>query len=236
MKEKGSERAMWAICQHEFIRLFKSVKSLITVAFIVGVSYLVSDLVNKAASFFPKQELAQGHALGIFALVMLLGPLFVFSLSHDVINRELAGRTIRFLVTRTSRTKIILGKFMGVLLFWLICMLITFGVVFATVHTFDAKTLYLCLSLLVYCITLALLLSLVVPRPSYTMFLGIVVAMVIPGLGLWCMLSSHPAAQWIAYITPFAFFEKGGAWTGFIWLYAALFLSAAIYLFQRRDC
>ncbi|MED4583390.1 ABC transporter permease [Brevibacillus choshinensis] len=227
---------MWAICQLEFFRLFKSMKSLITVAFIVGVSYWVSDLVNQAASFLPTQELAKGHALGVFALVMLFGPLFVFSLSHDVLNRELAGRTIRFLVTRTSRQKIIVGKFLGVLLFWLACMVVTFGVVLATVHTFDAKTFYQCVTLLVYCISLALLLSLAVPRPSYTMFLGIVVAMALPGVGLWSLFSSHPAAQWIAYLTPFKFIEKGVAWTGFIWLYAALFLTASIFLFRRRDC
>jgi ABC-2 type transport system permease protein len=227
---------MWAICQHEFIRLFKSVKSLITVAFIVCVSYLVSDLVNQVASFLPKQELAQGHALGILALVMILGPLFVFSLSHDVMNREITGRTMRFLVTRTSRKQIVLGKFLGVSLFWLVCMLITFGVVLATVQTFDAKTFWQCLSLLVYCITMALLLSLVVPRPSYTMFLGIVIALVLPGLGIWTLASSHPAAEWVAYLTPFTFFHKGGAWIGFIWLYAAVFLTASIYLFERRDC
>jgi len=227
---------MWAICQHEFIRLFKSIKSLITVAFIVGISYLVSDLVNQAASFFPAQELAKGHALGILVLIMLLGPLFVFSLSHDVINRELAGRTIRFLVTRTSRNKIIFGKFLGVVLFWLVCLVITFGVVLATVHTFDAKTFWQCLTILVYCITLAILLSLAVPRPSYTMFLGIVLAILLPGLGFWSALSDHPAAQWTAYLTPYTFIQKGGAWTGFIWLYAAVFLSASIYLFRRRDC
>lgn len=227
---------MWAICQHEFFRMFKSIKSLITIAFMVGVSYLVSDLVNQAASFFSDQELAQGHALGILALVMLLGPLFVFSLSHDMLNRELAGRTIRFLVTRTSRSRIVLGKFLGVLLFWLVCMLITFGVVLATVHTFDAPTFWVCLSLLVYCIALALLLSLAVPRPSYTMFLGIVIALVLPGLAIWSLASSHPAAPWIAYLTPYMYIEKGGAWIGMIWLYAAVFLTASVFLFQRRDC
>ncbi|MGG1155285.1 ABC transporter permease subunit [Brevibacillus formosus] len=236
MKEKGADSPMWAICQHEFFRLFKSIKSLITVAFIVGISYLVSDLVNQAASFLPEKELAQGHALGIFVLIMLFGPLFVFSLSHDVINRELAGRTIRFLVTRTSRNQIILGKFLGVAFFWLTCMIITFGVVFATVQTFDAKTFYLCVSLLIYCISLALLLSLVIPRPSYTMFLGIVIALILPGLGLWSTFSSHPAAPWIKYLTPFSFMEKDGACTGFIWLYAAAFLIASMYLFRRRDC
>ncbi|TGV30244.1 hypothetical protein EN829_037570 [Mesorhizobium sp. M00.F.Ca.ET.186.01.1.1] len=227
---------MWAICRHEYFRLFKSIKSLITIAFIVGVSYWVSDLVNQAATLIPQQELAKGHALGVFVLIMLLGPLFVFSLSHDVINRELAGRTIRFLVTRTSRNKIILGKFLGILCFWLSCLVITFGVVLATVHTFDAKTFLHCLSLLVYCISLALFLSFAVPRPSYTMFLGIVVAMLLPGLGLWSTFSEQPAAQWIAYLTPFTYLEKGGAWVGVIWGYVVLFLGASMYLFQRRDC
>lgn len=230
------DELMWAICQHEFFRLFKSIKSLITVAFIVGISYLVSDFVNQMASFLPQKELAEGHALGIYALILLLGPLFVFSLSHDVMNRELAGRTIRFLVTRTSRTQIILGKFLGVVFFWLTCMIITFGVVLATVHTFDAKTFYLCITLLIYSISLALLLSLVIPRPSYTMFIGIVIALLLPGLGLWSTFSSHAAAPWIAYLTPIKFIEKNGAWTGFIWLYSAAFLLGSMLLFKRRDC
>ncbi|WP_243014361.1 ABC transporter permease [Brevibacillus borstelensis] len=163
---------MWAICIHEFIRLFRSVKSLITIAFIAGVSYWVSDLVNQAAGFISQHELTEGHALGVFALVMLFGPLFVFGLSHDMINREVSSRTVRFLVTRTSRFRIVLGKCFGVLLFWLCCMLVTFGTVLASVHTFDVKTFLECMSMLVYSVSLCLLLSVLIARPSYTMFGG----------------------------------------------------------------
>lgn len=227
---------MWAVCFQECTRLFRSVKSLVTVAMIVGFSYWVSDLVNQVADMFPQKELAHGHALGVLALVMVFGPLFVFGLSHDVMNRELSSRTIRFLITRTSRASIVLGKWFGVLLFWASCMLVTFGVLFAAVRTFDAYTLWKCMTLLVYSTSLALFMSIAVPRPSYTMFAGIVLGLGLPFLGLWTLVSSHPAAKWIGCLTPYAYIEKGGAFIGFIWLYALLFLGASVYLFQRRDC
>ncbi|CAJ1004039.1 MULTISPECIES: ABC transporter permease subunit [Brevibacillus] len=227
---------MWAVCFQECTRLLRSVKSLITVAVIVGISYWVSDLVNQVADIFSEKELAHGHALGVFVLVMLFGPLFVFGLSHDIMNRELSSRTIRFLLTRTSRASIVLGKWFGVLLFWTCCMLVTFGVLFASVRTFDANTLWQCMTLLVYSTSLALLMSIAVPRPSYTMFAGIVLGLGLPFLGLWTLVSSHATAKWIGYLTPYFYIEKGGAFTGVIWLYALLFLSASVYLFQRRDC
>ncbi|WP_339186361.1 ABC transporter permease subunit [Brevibacillus sp. FSL K6-6036] len=226
---------MWAICIHEFIRLFRSVKSLITIAFIAGVSYWVSDLVNQAAGFISQHELTEGHALGVFALVMLFGPLFVFGLSHDMINREVSSWTVRFLVTRTSRFRIVLGKCFGVLLFWLCCMLVTFGTVLASVHTFDVKTFLECMSMLVYSVSLCLLLSVLIARPSYTMFGGIILGLFLPILGIWTLASSQPAAKWIGYLLPYAYLEKGEAYIGVIWLYALLFLAASALLFQRRD-
>ncbi|MEJ8546316.1 ABC transporter permease [Brevibacillus borstelensis] len=226
---------MWAICIHEFTRLFRSVKSLITIAFIAGVSYWISDLVNEAAAFISQQELTKGHALGVFALVMIFGPLFVFGLSHDMINREVSSRTIRFLVTRTSRIRIVLGKYFGVLLFWLSCMLVTFGVVFASVRTFDAKTFVQCITMLAYTVSLCLLLSALIARPSYTMFGGIILGLSLPILGIWTLASSQPAAKWIGYLLPYVYLEKGEAYIGVIWLYALLFLAASVWLFRRRD-
>jgi ABC-2 type transport system permease protein len=88
----------------------------------------------------------------------------------------------------------------------------------------------------VYSTSLALFMSIAVPRPSYTMFAGIVLGLGLPFLGLWTLVSSHPAAKWISYLTPYAYIEKGGAFIGFIWLYGLLFLGASVYLFQRRDC
>ncbi|USG63928.1 ABC transporter permease [Brevibacillus ruminantium] len=236
MKEKGERLTMWAICQHEFFRLFKSVKSLITIAFITGVSYWISDALRQAASMFSEAEFARGPALGVFGFLLLLGPLFVFSLSHDVVNRELAGRTIRFLVTRISRHQIVMGKFLGVALFWLVCLLLSFGVVLITAHSFDGKAFWQCLSFLLYFVALTLLLSILIPLPRYTMFLGVVLSLGMPFLGLWSVFSEHPTAKWLTYLLPYVFIEKGSAWTGILWLYAGLFLLASLFLFQRRDC
>src|SRR5690625_7700017 len=56
----------------------------------------------------------------ISLILMVLGFLFAFAISHDLINKEIELKTIRLLITKTSSLKLMLGKFLGTLLFWIV--------------------------------------------------------------------------------------------------------------------
>src|SRR5690625_5191418 len=118
---------MLAISKREFIQSFKGIKSIIIIAIFLATAYYsarFSDWLLSMNLDFTSQEMELIHTFAISALIMFFGMMFAMGLSHDAINREMHERTIRFLVTRTSRTSIIIGKFLGITLFWFVCLFI----------------------------------------------------------------------------------------------------------------
>lgn len=176
------------------------------------------------------------HTFGLLTLLFLFGQLFVMGLSHDSINRETHGRTMRFLVTRTSRTSIIFGKFFGIWLFWLICMTISFLLTSIFAQKFEVFIFSQTVSLLAYQIALAILLSVLIPKPGFTMFLGIMVGLAFPIIGFWVSFSSNVWVSWMKFITPFYYLERDDYTFLVIVLLAGIMLVIANLIFKRREC
>lgn len=226
---------MWAICSREYKELFKGFRPAIIIAALVGVSYLSSKLAN----VFPgniegitKQDI---YTSGLTLSIFLFGILFVFTLSHNVINKEIESRTMRFLVTKTSRNKILFGKVLGVLLFWLTIIVICLLVITFFSETFHFTTLLECMIFLFYCICAAVLLSVLVPRTSQSMFLGIIISLFLPGLSFWSILSDKFYIVWLKYLTPYYYFELNFPFKFFPILLAVILLVISLYFFKRRN-
>jgi ABC-2 type transport system permease protein len=174
--------------------------------------------------------------VGLLALILLFGQLFVMGLSHDTINRETNERTMRFLVTRTSRTSIIFGKFLGIWLFWFVCLTVSFLLISIFAQKIDAFIFSQTMSLLTYQIALTFLFSVLIPKPGFTMFLGIVVGLVFPIIGFWVSFTSNVWVSWIKFITPYYYLTREDYTFLVIVLLAGVMLMIAILIFKRREC
>lgn len=114
---------MFTVAFREFKSLFTSIRSILMIGFLFGVTVGAARLVRQFEAYL--QELGLGrdaYVMGLMLLLILAAPLFVTSLSHNIVNKEMDTRTIRFLATKTSRRNIILGKFIGSFLFWAVCL------------------------------------------------------------------------------------------------------------------
>ena len=226
---------MWAICFRECIDLFKGFKAILIISILIGMSFVSTKL----GSAFP------GQAAGISqkemytsALVLtftLFGILFVFALSHNVLNRELETKTIRFLVTRTSRIRILLGKFLGTLLFWMLIVGICFLVITFTSKMVHVATYIEIMIFLFYSIGAVVLLSMIIPKSGHSMFIGLVLALSIPGLSLWAYFSERWYVTWFKYVTPYYYSDLNFPFNVTPLLIGSVFMLLALYLFQRRD-
>ncbi|AOP16899.1 hypothetical protein ETA57_19570 [Bacillus licheniformis] len=228
---------MRAVCLNEFISLFKSIKSIIVIIIMFWVSYKTAGLIEQAPADVVR-ELDLGSdagAIGTAVIVFALGFLFIAGLSHDMINREVHTRTVRFLVTKTSRIKIILGKFLGVWLFWFFCMLVSYALVMIASKEFLWLSYADSMAFLTAAISLNLLFSIVISRPAVSMFFGIVFALVFPAVSLWAVYSENSMITWFKYITPYYYSVLGGSFIFINFVYAAIVLCGAIVLFKRRD-
>ncbi|MBX9956169.1 ABC transporter permease subunit [Peribacillus simplex] len=229
---------MYIIGKREFISLFKGIKSVIIVMMLLATSYYsakFSDLLTSGMELTAK-EAENIHTVGLLTLIVLFGQLFVMGLSHDSLNRETHERTIRFLVTRTSRTSIILGKFLGIWLFWLICLMISFLLISIFSQKIDVFIFSQIMSLLTYQIGLTILLSVLIPKPGITMFLGIMVGVAFPIIGFWVSFTSNVWVSWMKFINPYYYLIREDYTFLVIVLFAGIMLVIANLIFKRREC
>ncbi|CAM5517432.1 hypothetical protein [Bacillus safensis FO-36b] [Bacillus safensis subsp. safensis] len=112
---------MFAIGLNEFKALFKSIRSILIIIVIIGITTGTAKILSQFSNRSLKSLGLGDNAYvgGLMVLLFIAAPLFVTSLAHNVINKEVYSRTVRFLVTKTSRSNIIVGKFLGNLLFGL---------------------------------------------------------------------------------------------------------------------
>lgn len=228
---------MLAIAYREFKNLFKSIRSLIIIAIILGVTFGTARMVNVFQEQL--QDFGFGtneYATGLLIMVMLASPLFVFTLSHNIINEELKTRTIRFIATKTSREKIVLGKFLAVLFFWLACLIVALILIIPYSKVFHFHELLQAIIFISYFIGLSILLSTVIPKPGITAFLGMIISIATPILGVWSIGSEKFFLKIYSYITPYFFYSQTSEYyTYIVLIFPILFLVLSILILRRRD-
>ncbi|WP_066307607.1 ABC transporter permease [Bacillus sp. FJAT-29814] len=229
---------MYVMGKREFLSLFKGVKSLIVIVILLLTSYYSAKFANllMTGMELSAKEAENIHTVGLLGLLLLLGQLFVAGLSHDTMNREIHERTMRFLVTRTSRTSILLGKFFGIWLFWFSCLAISFILISIFSQRIDFFIFSQVLSLVTYQICLTILLSVLVSKPGITMFLGIVIGLIFPILGFWVVFTSNVWVSWVKFMTPFYYLEREDFTFLVIFILAGIMLVLANLIFKRREC
>ncbi|MCD8827222.1 ABC transporter permease subunit [Staphylococcus gallinarum] len=229
---------MLSIALKEFTSLFKSIKSFFIIVVIIGISLGLAKIID---IFGGQINSAVGSSetpfsAGLLLAVLLTGPLFTFTLSHNIINEEVKTRTIRFLATKTARNNILLGKFIGALLFWGICLLIATILIIWYSHQFYFLEFLQCLTFISYYLALAMLLSVFIDNTVSTNFLGIIISLVMTVLGIWSLNSDHVLLIIFKYITPYFYFFKDSMILPFvIIIFTFLFLVISLYKFNKRD-
>jgi ABC-2 type transport system permease protein len=229
---------MITICSQEFKSLFKSVRSVIIIILLLGVTLGTATLLGKFEAEIQEVGLGGIYVAGLFALLMISGPLFVIGLSHDVINKETHSRTMRFLVTKATRQSIVLGKFMGIWLFWLTCLIIPILLLIPFAKTFYYMELISLVIFMSYFIALALFLSCLINKPALTLFIGIVLSIIFPIIGFWGILSpENNYLNVINFIAPYYYLTEDSGILGYIMLplFTLLLVVGSLFILKRRD-
>lgn len=235
---------MWSIAKHESLQLLKSIKSILVLLFLLGSAYagvkateLLKDslgILSESDPFIVENE-AMITSMGLLFVVLIFGPMFAFILSHDVMNRDIEQRTMRFLVTKTSRKSIVLGKLIGHLLFWITILTVAYLLIFALSKQFSFYSFFQSLSFLTVFVTLALLLSLLVAKPILSSFISILLGITIPIVSLWAIFSEKWYISMLKYVSPYYYLQEETMLFLVNFAFASIYGLLAIYLFGKRD-
>lgn len=229
---------MIGVCLREFQSLFKSVKSVIIIVVFAGLSILAINILSSFSEMLVEFGIDNVYLAGVMIVIQLLGPIFVMSISHDVLNQECHNRSIRFIVTKISRDKVIIGKFLGISLFWMLCMLSAWMIAFAYTSHFDLQSLIQAYIFLSYFIALSIFLSTIIPKPTFTIFAGVLIGLSMPVIGLWSSLDeTNPYIMIIGLLTPYVYFqnEQYAILPYVVIVLTIVLLMMTILLFRKRD-
>ncbi|MBM7695985.1 ABC-2 type transport system permease protein [Salimicrobium jeotgali] len=174
------------------------------------------------------------YAAAITFIIMAFGALFVFSISHDIVNSETESRTIRLLVTKISRGQILLGKLLGVTLFWWSVITISYIVIFAISGSWSIEFYAQTLVLIFYFISFTMLISTIISKTKLSMFFGIMLGIALPVLNVaaieidkWYLIPAK-------YIFPFYYSEQ--LTMSFVPLIiGTVFFTLSVFIIKRRD-
>lgn len=226
---------MFSIAFQEFKQLLLSFKALVIVLVIAGSAFFVSDVINNLGDDLQKSLGSEGATLGVAINVFIFGFVFIAALSHDTINREISSKTIRFLVTKTSRTKIILGKYLGILSFWVICMFLSYSLVAFSSNTLPIRSLVDSLLFISVVISFYMFISTVFVKTNVSLFIGIISSIFVPILSVVAIYSDKIWIKPLKYITPYNYSILGGYYILMNVVLTFLLLIATITIFERKD-
>ncbi|WP_273853410.1 ABC transporter permease [Guptibacillus spartinae] len=229
---------MVTIGLREFQNLFKSIRSVIIILFIFSVTLGMAQLISKYKDVLGAVGGLDGDVYmgGLLFLMIAAGPLFVASLSHSAINQEIHSRTIRFLATKVSREKIVLGKFLGTALYWFVCLFVATLLILPFTKGFYFNQFMEALIFILYFVGLAIFLSTLIPKPGMTMFLGILLAILFPIIGLWSLGSDNFFIDLVSYVTPYYYYSLGDHfYTYVVLIFPILFVLASLLLIRKKD-
>lgn len=224
---------MLAIATKEFVEMMKSFKSLFIIALFVLSSYFMSSFVSKNVVSIGTDT--NNYVSVTRILILLFGFLFVLMLSHDLISRETSTKTIRFLITKTSRTSIIVGKFLGVAAFWLFSLGISITIVSFFAKDFLWFTFLQLYSFLIFAIGLCLLISTLAKTTGMSMLLGLAVSFIAPIVGFWSMFSERTWLKPFKLLLPYQYQIKENGLVLIPLIIVLLFISVSIWYFKRGD-
>lgn len=123
------------VCKDMLRTELRNTRVLVTISMFVVLSLLSIYTSSIIPLLTSKSEMSGniGYVTSNLAL-LLLGPVFVIALSHDVVSREIETGTIRLIIPKIKRSSFIIGKFIGLnILFSLIV-----GIVFIMIYLYVA--------------------------------------------------------------------------------------------------
>lgn len=230
-RKREEVNRVWAITKKEFFNLLKSVKAIVIILLFSGGSFWVSNSLAKTVG-----QLAAGeYYSSLRLLVLFFGYLFATILSHSCLNNEVESKTIRLLLSKVSRASIVIGKLLGALLFWSVCLFVSFVFVSVIGRVWHVSELFIVFVTMAYFNSIVLLLSAVINKSSQTNFIGLILALAIPGLGLYTTLTAHSRLHILQYLFPYYYLLQGVVYMVIPLIFAVILTGCSVWVISRKD-
>jgi ABC-2 type transport system permease protein len=220
---------MLTVAKNEFFKNLKSIKSILIILLFACLSFFMTRYLKGII----KSDL-NGLYSTLKFLVFILGYLFVSTISHDVINREIEMQTIRLIVTKISKKRFLIGKLIGIIIFWFICIFISFSIISISAKMFNIMSFLLIFSCIYYYSCCVIFLSTIINKSTISNFLGIFLGLLLPPLGIYLTTTTN-FLKLLKWLFPYVYIEKSGFYILGPIVIGTVFILISLKILEKKD-
>src|SRR5699024_3224179 len=128
-----------------------------------------------------------------------------------------------------------LGKLLGTILFWLVTVSISFGILSIFAGSWFPKDYFQTILFLFYIVSFVLFISTVIPKTKLTMFLGMILGIGLPILGFMAIGSDTWYLVPFKYILPYYYLDGSFGLMLIPLIIGVIYFLLSVYIMQRKD-
>lgn len=195
---------MQAIFKRELKSSIFTVKSVVILLFFLMISYWISKYSSTINQFSGDKN---SIISVIYGSIETFGVIFGFMMFSGTIAKSVENESIRYIIPYTTRTKLIMGKYLAMNVYFLIllCLMMPVVVIVRGVNGFPILELIQAIIFFGYITSIILFLSVITRRERTANFIGIILGFIIPILGLYSTVSKNIVIRTISWLLPYRY-------------------------------
>jgi ABC-type transport system involved in multi-copper enzyme maturation permease subunit len=226
---------MLTIYLDEVKRELLSVKTLLISLVLIGIALIAGKYSPSLQLIAPdSQSLSLVNTL--FSIYGILGFLFSSIIFSGIFTKDIDSQAIRYITPYIHRIKIYFAKYLAMVSYFTLILLISLVIIFITRETifFPLSSFINMIVFFSYIEAVIILLSIVCSKERMANFIGVFISIIFPAIGAWAMLSNNKIAKTINWILPFRYVES--SWDILILIgITVILIIVSLSLFIRKE-
>ncbi|WAM38548.1 ABC transporter permease subunit [Leuconostoc pseudomesenteroides] len=199
---------MFTITKNELKNELFSLKSIVIIGIYIGVAYLIGQYGPAVAAVLPNGDSKLYTTL--FSAYEILGFVFAAIIFSGVFTREIETQTIRFLIPYMNRTKIYLGKYLAILSYFIVLIVVSICIVGVLKRQFVLPwgPFFKAVGFFMYVSSITLLISLVSKNVKNAGFVSLIISFGSFVIYISANISNNVLLQLINFVLPYQYIDN----------------------------
>lgn len=227
---------MFSIIKNDIKANMISIKYLVTLSLLILISVITANKVKHSEELISQANSTSIYVITIEYILMLIGYLILSILSYDVINKYIITRDIRFIVTRISRQKIIIGQMIALNIFLLSVFILPMLLISLYSNQFLWKDYLVIILFCLYSSSVILCISVNIYQPKKSLLLNFLVSVLIPFAGIYGAVHNNFLSNVLKYLIPFSIILEKELGPIISLVFITMFINiTSVLIFTRKD-
>lgn len=227
---------MFAIIKNDIKSNMISFKYLLTLALLILISVITANKVKHSQELISQANSTSIYVITIEYILMLIGYLILAILSYDVINKYIITRDIRFIVTRITRDKIIIGQMIALNIFLLSVFIVPMLLISLYSNQFLWKDYLVVILFCLYSSSVIFFISVNIYQPKKSLLLNFLVSVLIPFAGIYGAVHNNVLSNMLKYLIPFSIILEKQTGPIISLVFITIFINiTSVIIFIRKD-